>query len=170
MLLPQQLNHIGKKCAQNILGEKARDPMGKGAAMQKPKALILCIDDAITALEASKELLEISGYEVLTAQSGKEGLELFLSHPIDAVVLDYQMPGMNGNRVASQMRRVKPHVPILMFSGYSELSLGEVGCVDAILHKGESWSTVISTLERLLNLHLALFARWWEDWKHQLRS
>ena len=41
--------------------------------MRKPKAVILCIDDATIALEASKELLEISGYEVLTAQSGKEG-------------------------------------------------------------------------------------------------
>ena len=73
--------------------------------MRKQKAVILCIDDATITLEASKELLEISGYEVLTAQSGKEGLELFLSHPIDAVVLDHQMPGMNGNRVASQMRK-----------------------------------------------------------------
>lgn len=138
--------------------------------MQKPKAIVLCIDDATIALEASKELLEIGGYEVLTAQSGEEGLELFLSHPIDAVVLDYQMPGMNGNRVASQMRKAKPHVPILMVSGYSELPLHELGCVDAFLHKGESWSTVMSTLERLLNLHLPSFARWWEDWKHQLRS
>ena len=138
--------------------------------MRKPKAVILCIDDATIGLEASKELLEISGYEVLTAQSGKEGLELFLSHPIDAVLLDYQMPGMNGNRVASQMRKVKRHVPILMLSGYSELPPDEIGCVDALLYKGESWSTVLSTLERLLNLHLPFFARWWEDWKHQLRS
>ena len=138
--------------------------------MRKPKAIILCIDDAAIALEASKELLKISGYEVLTAQSGKEGLELFLSHPIDAVVLDYQMPGMNGNRVASQMRKVKPSVPILMFSGYSQLPLNELDCVDAFLRKGESWSTVVSTLERLLNLRLPFFTRWWEDWKHQLRS
>jgi len=138
--------------------------------MRKPKAIILCIDDAAIALEASKELLKISGYEVLTAQSGKEGLELFLSHPIDAVVLDYQMPGMNGNRVASQMRKVKPRVPILMFSGYNQLPLNELGCVDAFLRKGESWSTVVSTLERLLNLRLPFFARWWEEWKHQLRS
>lgn len=138
--------------------------------MRKPRAVILCIDDDKTALEASKELLEMSGYDVLTAQSGKEGLELFLFHAIDAVILDYQMPGMNGNRVASQMRKVKPHIPILMLSGCSELLPNELGCVDAFLCKGESWSTVVSTLERLLNLHLPLFARWWEDWKHQLRS
>lgn len=93
--------------------------------MEKRKSTILWIDDYAAALEASKELLEISGYEVLTAQSGEEGLGLFHSRPIDAVVLDYQLPGMNGARVASQMRRVKPHVPILMLSGYSELPLNE---------------------------------------------
>jgi hypothetical protein len=69
--------------------------------------------------------------------------------------------------VASEMRRVKPHVPILMLSGYSELPLNELGCVDAFLCKGESWSMVVSTLERLLHLRLPYFSRWLEDWKHQ---
>ena len=136
--------------------------------MEKQKAIILCIDDDSAGLEARKELLEIGGYEVLSAQSGEQGLGLFASHPIDAVVLDYVMPGMNGDRVAKQMKRVKPDVPILMLSGYSESLLNDLSCVDAFLSKGEAWSTVISTLERLLNLRSLFFDRWWEDWKHQL--
>ena len=136
--------------------------------MGKPKATILCIDDDSTVLETCKELLEIGGYEVLAAQSGVQGLGLFVSHPIDAVVLDYKVPGMNGDRVARQMRRVKPDVLILMLSGYTELPLNELGCVDAFLHKGESWSTVLSTLDQLLNPHVPFFVRWWEDWKHRL--
>jgi CheY-like chemotaxis protein len=136
--------------------------------MEKQKPIILCIDDDGAGLEARKELLEISGYEVLTAQSGVQGLGLFVSHPIDAVVLDYKMPGMNGDRVASEMRRVKPGVPILMLSGYAELFPNELTCVDAFVSKGESWPTVVSTLDRLLNLRLLFFDRWLEDWKHQL--
>ena len=136
--------------------------------MEKQKAVILCIDDDDAVLSAHKDLLEISGYEVLSAQSGEQGLGLFVSHPIDAVLLDYQMPGMNGDRVARQMRRVKPDVPILMLSGYSDLLLNELTCVDAYLSKGESWSTVVSTLDRLLNLRFPFFDRWLEDWKHQL--
>jgi CheY-like chemotaxis protein len=135
--------------------------------MEKQKAIILCIDDG-GGLEARKELLEISGYEVLSAQSGEQGLGLFVSHPVDAVVLDYKMPGMNGDRVASQMRRVKPDVPILMLSGYNELRRNELTCVDAFLSKGESWSTVVSTLDRLLKPRFPFFDRWLEDWKHQL--
>ncbi len=136
--------------------------------MEKQKSIILCIDDEGAGLEARKELLEISGYDVLTAQSGEQGLGLFVAHPIDAVVLDYEMPGMNGDRVARQMRRVKPDVPILLLSGYSELPLNELSCVDAFLSKGESWPTVVSTLDRLLNLRFLFFDRWLEDWKHQL--
>jgi CheY-like chemotaxis protein len=136
--------------------------------MEKQKVIILCIDDDGAGLEARKELLEISGYEVLTAQNGEQGLGLFASHPIDAVVLDYQMPGMNGDRVARRMKNVKPDVPILMLSGYGELPANELSCVDAFLSKGESWSTVVSTLDRLLNLRFPLFVRWLEDWKHQL--
>src|SRR5260370_26516255 len=136
--------------------------------MEKQKAIILCIDDDGALLEARKELLEISDYEVLTAQSGEQGLALFVSHPIDAVVLDYKMPGMNGDQVARQMRRVKPDVPIFMLSGYSELPLNELGCVDAFLSKGELWSTLVSTLDRLLNLRFPFFSRSLEDLKHQL--
>jgi CheY-like chemotaxis protein len=136
--------------------------------MGKPKSLILCIDDDGAGLEARKELLEISGYEVLTAKSGEQGLELFFGHRIDAVILDYQMPGMNGAQVASHMRRVEPDVPLLMLSGHSELPLNDLRCVDAFLDKGEAWPTVVSTLDRLLNLRFPLFARWWEDWQHQI--
>jgi CheY-like chemotaxis protein len=136
--------------------------------MENHKAMILCIDDDGAGLDARKELLEISGYEVLTAQSGEQGLGLFASCPIDAVVIDYKMPGMNGDRVATQMRCVKPNVPILMLSGYSELPMNELSCVDAFLSKDEPWSTVILALDRLLNLRLLFFDRWLEDWKHQL--
>src|SRR5260370_11753303 len=136
--------------------------------MEKQKAIILCIDDEGAVVEGRKEVLEMSEYEVLSAQSGEQGLALFVSHPIDAVVLDYKMPGMNGDQVARQMRRVKPDVPILMLSGYSELPLNELGCVDAFLSKGGSWSTVVSTLDRFLNLRFPFFAPWFEDSKHQL--
>src|ERR1700747_2339167 len=105
---------------------------------------------------------------MLTPSKREEGLGLFGARPIDAVVLDYQMPGMNGDQVASQMKRVKADVPILMLSGYSELPPNELSCVDAFLRKGESWSTVVSTLDRLLNLRFPFFVRWLESWRHQL--
>lgn len=131
--------------------------------MRKPKALILCIIDDDFGLDTRTELLQDGGYEVLTAQSGQKGLGLFLAHPIDAVVLD---TWMNRDRVANQMKRLKPHIPILMVSPYG-LPNKELNSVDAFLCEGESWSKVVSTLDQLLNSRFPFFVRWLEDWKDQ---
>lgn len=73
--------------------------------------MILCIDDHWNGLIGRKMLLEENGYKVLEATGGLEGLELFLSHPVDAVVLDYQMPDMNGDVVAATMKRMIVRAP-----------------------------------------------------------
>src|SRR5260370_2120884 len=85
------------------------------------KPTILCIDDHRNGLIGRKMLLEQNGYEVLEATGGDEGLKLFRSHSVDAVVLDYQMPGMNGDVVAVKMKRAKAHVPIILLSAYRTL-------------------------------------------------
>ena len=59
-------------------------------------AKILCIDDETAALSVRKRVLETAGHQVLTARSGEEGIQLFRSQPLDLVLLDYWMPGMNG--------------------------------------------------------------------------
>src|SRR6202166_4701276 len=86
--------------------------------MSRAKATILCIDDHWNGLIGRKMLLEQSGYEVLATTGGAQGLELFLSRPVDAVVLDYQMPGMNGDVVAAKIKRINTQVPIMLLSGY----------------------------------------------------
>jgi len=135
--------------------------------MANPRATILCIDDDGLGLEARKELLESSGYDVLTACSGQDGLRLFASHLVDAVIVDYQMPEMSGDRVAGEMRRIKPHVPILMLSAYNDLSRSKLGHVDAFVCKSESWPKLVSALDRLLQARLPFFHRWLESWKQR---
>ena len=61
--------------------------------MSRLKTKILCIDDHWNGLIGRKMLLEKNGYEVLQASGGDEGLKLFRSNTVDAVVLNYQMPG-----------------------------------------------------------------------------
>ena len=56
------------------------------------RQLVLCIGDQEDGLRIRKLFLETMGYEVLTAASGRAGLDLMAAHPIDAVVLDYRMP------------------------------------------------------------------------------
>jgi CheY-like chemotaxis protein len=80
-------------------------------------ACVLCIDDNQDVLRSVGEVLRTSGYGSLTALSGNEGLRLLLQNSVDLVVLDYEMPGMNGGLVAQAIRRSKPKLPIILFTG-----------------------------------------------------
>ncbi len=79
---------------------------------------ILCIDDQAASLAIRKLFLESQGYCVLTAHSGPEGLELLRQRPVDALLLDYRMPGMDGQEVAVIVKREQPELPIIVLSGY----------------------------------------------------
>ena len=134
--------------------------------MPRPKPTILCIDDHWNGLIGRKMLLEKCGYEVLEATDGNEGLKLFLSHSVDAVVLDYQMPGMNGDVVAARMKRINSHVPIMLLSAYGPLPKKKLGSVDSFLSKSQPPTVLLATLQHLLEgRSKPFFYRWLEHWK-----
>jgi CheY-like chemotaxis protein len=112
--------------------------------------LILCVDDELVGLRVRKLLLERAGYRVLTAVDGSTGLELFKSEPVEAVVLDYAMPGMHGGEVASQMRRAKPNIPILLLSAYMGLPAEVTSVVNLYMTKGEGPPALLQKLDSLL--------------------
>ncbi len=129
--------------------------------MSRLKATILCIDDHLNGLIGRKMFLENHGYEVLEATGGDEGLKLFKSHSVDAVVLDYQMPGMNGDVVATKMKRAKSHVPIMLLSAYGPLPTSKLEAVDTFLSKSQPPQILLSTLQDLLNSQpKPFFSRW----------
>ena len=72
-------------------GLKANQCAAAYPALQK--AAFLCIDDNEDLLECEKSFLESFGYTVLTVANGGKGLELASEYPVDAVILDYLMPG-----------------------------------------------------------------------------
>ena len=134
--------------------------------MSRAKATILCIDDQWNRLIASKMLLERNGYTVLEATDGSEGLRLFLSHAVDAVILDYQMPGTNGGAVAAEMKSLKSNVPIMMLSSYGPLPKSKLKSVDVLLSKSQPPRFLLSALKELLDgWSKPFFYRWLHQWK-----
>jgi CheY-like chemotaxis protein len=113
--------------------------------------LVLCVDDELVGLRVRKILLERAGYRVLTALNGAAGLEIFTSEPVQAVVLDYSMPGMHGGEVASRMRQTKPHIPILLLSAYIGLPAEVTSLVDLYMTKGEGAPVLLKKLGSLLH-------------------
>ena len=108
---------------------------------------VLCVDDEPTALQS---VLESQGYKVLLVKSGAQGINVFNSQRVDAVVLDYWMNDMSGLQVARQMRQLNRTVPIIILSAYIELLDESVGLVDVWIRKGEHHPKYL--LERLAGL------------------
>lgn len=103
---------------------------------------ILYIDDEETLRETFKELLEIDGHTVDTAESGHEGLKIFSEKlaagiKYNVVFTDLGMPGMDGWEVAEQLRKMDQGIHIVMLSGWGSFieSEKEQRKVDAILGK-----------------------------------
>jgi len=136
--------------------------------MPRTKATILCIEDQWKGLIARKMLLEKNGYEVLEASGAAEGLKLFLSRNVDAVLLDYQMPGMNGDAIAEKMKRIHKHVPIMLLSAYGPLPKKKLRSVDSFLTKSQPENVLLSKLQGLLDdQHKPFFSRWLDQWKNR---
>ena len=82
---------------------------------------ILCVDDEPNILSSLRRLFRGKGYEVLTAISGAQGLELLAQQPVDLVISDMRMPEMDGARFLAQVRERWPNTVRLLLTGYSDV-------------------------------------------------
>jgi CheY-like chemotaxis protein len=96
----------------------------------------LCVDDSPLSLEVCKEILEAGGFRVLCAGSGSEALAFLKMHPVDAAVIDHQMPEMSGIDLAREMKLIDSELKIVMYSGSFRGHDQLVG-IDICLSKGE---------------------------------
>ncbi len=110
---------------------------------------ILCIDDRKESLKIRKQMLEMKGYSVLTADNGASGLRLLSDNRVDAVILDYKMEGMDGLAVATAIRKRHGRVPIVLLSGYPTLPKLLLETVDASVTKGEPPEVLLEKLRRV---------------------
>jgi len=112
-------------------------------------AVVLCIDDDPAILECEQRFLEAFGYRVLTALSGSRGVELASIHSVDVVIVDYCMPEMNGQDVAVEIKRLRPHAPIIMLSGAVDIPKKASKVVDAFVVKDRLGSQLLPVIAEL---------------------
>lgn len=81
---------------------------------------ILCVDDEKNVLRALERIFLDDDYEILTAGSGEEGLEILASTPVQVVISDYRMPGMNGVEFLKKVCADCPDTIRIVLSGYAD--------------------------------------------------
>jgi DNA-binding response OmpR family regulator len=109
---------------------------------------LLCIQRDPAQLRSLQE----NGYQLLTATNGRDGLRLFASHPVDAIVLDYHLGLLDGASVANEIKRVRPTIPIVMVADDLELPYDALNSVDALVTKSDGAHFLWATVHFVLNV------------------
>ena len=113
--------------------------------------IVLCVDDNKIGLASRKLLLESQGYSVVTAADGLTALSMLRESKVDAVVLDYRMPGMDGETVGKLIREQNPAMPIILLTGFpADLPKDLTATVDAVVTKGQSAEVLLRTLVHVI--------------------
>jgi DNA-binding NtrC family response regulator len=81
------------------------------------KMRMMLVDDEKRFLSTTQKLLAKKGYDVVTASSGAEALEIISTKNIHVVILDVKMPGMDGNVTLREIKRLFPLTEVIMLTG-----------------------------------------------------
>ena len=117
------------------------------------KQRILVVEDEEIVLNFMRTLLEKFGYEVFTVSDGLQGLAFIETrgNEIDLIISDVEMPVMNGVEMLKRIRVIRPDMPVIVTSGYSDIH-GEVlkNGADAFLRKPARIQEIIKTITEVM--------------------
>ncbi|MEA3386205.1 MAG: response regulator [Thermodesulfobacteriota bacterium] len=111
---------------------------------------ILLVDDNEEFLDSTRDVLDDEGYDIVTAASGEDGIELASSQIFDVVLMDIKMPGMNGVESFIEMKRRNPKIKVIMVTAYSVEDLIRQALDDgvfAVLSKPVDMDRLFRTIE-----------------------
>jgi len=138
-----------------LYNEKTTEQKSENENIEKGEGLILVIDDEEIMATLAKDILEECGYQIIFANDGKEGLEVFKNNykSIKAVLLDMIMPKMDGKSTYINMKKINPDIKVLLTSGFKQddrvndiLSLG----VQGFIQKPYSFEKLAKSMMKLI--------------------
>ena len=119
-------------------------------------AKILVVDDELFVRELLLEFLSIQGYEVSLAESGEKAMELVYTQPVDVVLLDLKMCGMDGIETLKQLKKTSPETLAIIMTGYptieSSIEALRFGACDYVI-KPFKLNDLKSSIEKALKEH-----------------
>lgn len=169
---------VGKEDS-NIIDKSLKEDIKKAMEFRKRKelsaGLVFVVDDEVDILEMTKMHLEDLNYTVETFDRASKALDALKTQSPDIVVSDISMPEMNGIQLMQEINIMKPHLPVIIVSGFvtKEVCIDTLACgVSGILEKPynlDSFNTMIAiNIDRyrafkLLNKSVDLLVYQFED-------
>ena len=114
---------------------------------------ILVVDDNKFLRIAVSKMLSGLGYEVLSADSGENGLSVFLKNKFDVVLSDYEMPGMDGVAFACRIKKSSPRTRVVIMTGAGKETVlaRKSTAVDEVISKPFTLERINKTIQSLLS-------------------
>lgn len=124
---------------------------GPKSVVETQAKRVLCVDDDDDTLKLRRLLLGTAGYSVVTTDSGADALKMFADGlEVDLVLLDYVMPGMNGDELAAKLRESHPDLKLVAVSAVGQLPPKLLQLVDTHVQKGHDPEVLLSTVASVL--------------------
>ena len=123
--------------------------------LRKAKETVFLIDDDDMIADVSELILKNSGYDVVSAKSGKEAIEVYKENHsrIDMVILDMILPDMDGGDTYDRLKEINPEIKVLLASGYDIDYQGrdimERGC-DGFIQKPFNMNELLEKIRGIL--------------------
>jgi CheY-like chemotaxis protein len=146
---------MGKKMSRNTLAVSSQTRTNRRLAVPSWQPTILVAEDSPDSREMLQVLLQIKGYRVLAAENGVNALEVAVTWKPDAILLDLQLPVMDGLSVTRNLRRHAnfKSLPIIIISGHDANSYRQkaidAGCNEYLM-KPINFDSLQTMLDRFL--------------------
>ena len=122
--------YVGDDVAEDVAGAVAAAPDVGGG-----QGSVLVLEDDTVVRDIIIEVLEELGFKIFEARDGPAGLDILRSNrPLDLLVTDIGLPGLNGRQVAEAARLVRPKLKILFMTGYAETAAMANGFLEPGMH------------------------------------
>jgi CheY-like chemotaxis protein len=121
-------------------------------AAKPARPLLLCIEDDPMHLLLRKKVLEQDGYDVIGVTTASAALETLREAPICCTIADHMLQGSTGVELAAQMKKVKPDVPVILFSGKLPKHLRNI---DVYVNKGEPTDSFLNIVHDVVARYCA---------------
>lgn len=128
---------------------------------------ILCVDDNGSRATDRQKNLENAGYAVSSASDEAEALRFVNSRPLDVVCVDSRMTKSGATQVAAQIKRLRPHVRIVLICDNRVIPPGFQEYADVIIDDSEFSKKAPWLINRLQNIHYPFFMEWLSERKRR---
>jgi CheY-like chemotaxis protein len=112
--------------------------------------VILLVDDEELPLTLRKLVLEMQGYQVVTAQSAPDAMRVLIDHPVDLVLTDQVMPGGTGTELTQSIKKRWPDLPVILISGINEIPPDAI-YADSFISKVEGPAALCTKISTILS-------------------